>query len=286
MFRKILATAALLLSCLLAPAAASAADYTPEALHGTTWPLTSRMRIELQVSNRHIDMHAEYGGGFGGNVALAYGMARATRKVADRQVASLREAFGEFPLEQVLTEALEQRLDRSLFATEFDIVSVDLTQGQEFRYRDQKPGLRILEIRPFFGFSAEGDQVMVMLATELQDRKSVDRRTRAFRLLSLGSIYAFQDDSLATVEKPRERMPLWQQRLDRDRALKLLQEGANGAVEQLNTLLRLHREQATRGDNDARGKPAREGEANGRRWRMTGGDGNEFLQSVGPLPVS
>lgn len=281
MLRTFLATAALLLS--LIPSIGAAAEYTPEALHGTPYPLTPHMRMELHVVNRHLDMWPEPASG-GGNWALAYGLARSTRQEADRRVAPLQESLGEFPLEAVLNEVLSQRLDRTLFAEEFDIVSVDLTHGEEFRYREQKPGRRILEIHPFFGFNHDGSSVMVSLTAELQDRKSVDRRTRAFRLLTLTSNYGFSDAAIAAVEKPRERMPLWQQQLNRARAEQLLRHGTAGAVDQLNTLLRLRRDCEARGESVARCELVRKGEDNGRRWQIIGQ--SEQLLSVAPLPPS
>lgn len=279
MLRLLCKAAALLLALL--PLTGTAADYTPEALRGTPYPLIQRMRVELHVVNRHLDMWPEFSGG-GGNIALAYGMARAARQQAEQRVQPLREALGEFPLEALLSDEIKQRLDRTLFADEFDIVSVDLTHGEEFRYREQQPGRRILEVHPFFGFSHDGGSVMVSLTAELQDRKSVDRRTRAFRLLTLSSNYAFDDAAIAAVEKPRERMPLWQQQLDRARAEQLLRLGMTGAVEQLNTLLRLRRDCEARGENMTRCKLTRQGEDNGRRWQIVGQ--GELLHSLAPLP--
>lgn len=278
--RRTLSTALLLI--LLLSVTAFGADYTPEELHGTPYPLTQRMRVELHVYQRHLDMQPEFTGGYGGNIALAYGVARAARQVADRRVAPLREALGQFPLDQVLQQALEQRLDRSLFAPELDVVVVDLTEGQKFLYRDQQPGRRILEITPFFGFNYDGSALQVVLQAQLQDRKTVDRRTRMFRLASVYSAYTFDDPSIAAVKKPEDRMPLWQQRLDRELLLQALQKGVDGAVAQLNTLLQVRKDCDAIGKQLMRCKPPREGEADGRQWRLV--SGNEALVSNGPLP--
>ena len=77
-------------------------------------------------------------------------------------------------------------------------------------------------------------------------------------------------------------MPLWQQRLDRKLAEQVLQEGLAGAVDQLNTVLRLRRDCEAGGESMARCKLTKLGEDNGRRWQIVGQ--GEQLLSIAPLP--
>ena len=261
-------------------------------------PLVPRMRVEVLLRDEGIDMQVKgsngmmFGGGLIGELINA-GVQSSRRKSAARAVADIRARIGDLPLGDWLVETLNQKLDRQAFAPEFDVVAIRFPKGEPFLRRDLAAQRRVLLLEPVFAFDPEAMQLRLDIAITIEDRVSLDGRTRARLQLNSRAAYAYTDAAVSAEEDRDARMALWEKRIvDREQVLRLLREAVDGAIDEINAVV------VTRNDKPER-KPEKAllglypmklpatllREESGRRWFRIGKNDVGVMYSEGALPA-
>ncbi|MEO8671006.1 MAG: hypothetical protein ABI411_06800 [Tahibacter sp.] len=281
-------------STLFGTAAMAAVYQTPE-MRRASLPLTSRMRIDLRLSEPRLCLQVPgtnammFGGGLIG-VLIETAVDNSRARSAERSIAQIRESLGELPIEATLRAALETRLERSVFAPELDIGLLAVGEDGRPDRRAQTEAARVLVLVPSFCFDKTATVLKFAINATIEDRVRVDRRLRAKLQYLVNVEFAYDDAAVKSLDNRDARMELWARKIDRARALRLLTESVDGAVAQLNHAMRARNE-----DNDDGEKIRYEGNGNsirahvlrteqGRTWMKLNASGDEV--SVGALPTS
>lgn len=170
----------LLLLSVAAPASAQGTQNID--LRKASTPLVPRMRVEVLLRDESIDMQVKgsnammFGGGLIGAL-IQVGVDSSRRKSAAAATADIRARVGELPLGEWIVDAVNRKLDRTVFAHELDIVPMRLPKGELLQRRDLPAQSCVLILESEFCFDPEGKQLKVDINITIENRISVDGRT-------------------------------------------------------------------------------------------------------------
>ncbi|MBL8298201.1 MAG: hypothetical protein JNN30_07640 [Rhodanobacteraceae bacterium] len=278
---------------LIAPSGPSAAQMQSGEIRKASLPLSQHMLVEIVVKQPAlaIDVLPRAGVVFSGGFAVP-SFSPGDVKAAEQAIALLRERAGELELGAMIADAAARKLDRDTFAPELAIEMLVLPSGTIYPRRDRPPQKRVMVLEPRFGFNASASELKLSIQLQIEDRISVDGRSRARPQFLTSATFAYTAPDIAEAGDRDTRLALWAVHVaNRDRFRQLLRDAVDPAFDMLNAAFLTRNEKPDRTQihkesvDGVSTKLAVLKEQGGRRWFKLAPTTVGLMRSVGPLPA-